>query len=103
MIDIGERFLLPGLLIALTAVDDRWQLRRFGAVLACAEPLTLLWMLAILPSVPHRLDIRSSEVVDTSRRSALLFWHSLSRSAGRASPPRRLRGLACRRRASWSS
>ena len=75
IVNLGERFLLPGLLIALTAVDDRWQLRRFGAVLACAKPLTLLWMLAILPSVPHGLDIRPSEVLDASRRSALLFWH----------------------------
>jgi hypothetical protein len=78
-LSIGHHALAGRVLLApMAGVTDppfRDLCTQFGAALACAKPLTLLWMLAILPSVPQGLDIRPSEVLDASRRSALLFWH----------------------------
>lgn len=75
VVNIGERLLLPGVLIALAACTDPWRLRRFGAAVAMLAPAAVLHFHLVIPPVPPAGEIRHLAAHDPAQRYALLFWH----------------------------
>jgi len=74
IVNIGERFLLPGLAIALVAAPDPAGLRRFGAAVAAAMPALIVLMWLHLPPLPNDDRLDHLAHLDPSKRYSLLFW-----------------------------
>jgi hypothetical protein len=75
VVNIGERLLLPGLLLALVAAPDPWRLRRFGAAMAALAPAMGVYFLLIMPGPTKGVDIDHLAIDDSVQRFRLLFWH----------------------------
>lgn len=70
IINLGERLLAAGLILAVATVPDRWRWRLHGAIFACLLPLVPLRALFTAPQgpVPAVAPLRISGVSN-------LFWH----------------------------
>lgn len=75
VVNVGERLLIPAMLVALTLCPDRWHLRRFGAAIAALSPAMLLHLHLILPAAPPDAGIGHLAAHDPAQRHRLLFWH----------------------------
>jgi hypothetical protein len=75
VVNVGERLLLPALLVALACCPDPWRLRRIGAAVAALAPVTLLHLHLILPAAPPEGRIGHLSAHDPAQRMRVLFWH----------------------------
>lgn len=75
VVNVGERLLIPALLVALVATPDHWNMRRFGAGLAAVSPMVLVHFHLIVPAVPPAGEISHLAAHDASQRMRVLFWH----------------------------
>ena len=75
VVNVGERLLLPALLVALACCPDPRRLRRFGAGVAALATVTLLHLHLILPAVPPEGGIGHLSAHDPAQRMRVLFWH----------------------------
>ena len=75
VVNVGERLLIPAMLVALALCPDPWNLRRFGAAIAALSPAMLLHLHLALPATPPATDIGHLAAHDAERRHRLLFWH----------------------------
>ena len=73
--NMGERLLIPAMLVALAICPDAWNLRRLGAAVAALAPVLLLHLHLILPAIPPAADIGHLAAHDAAQRHRLLFWH----------------------------
>ncbi len=75
VVNVGERLLLPALLVALVCCPDPWRLRRFGAGVAALAPATVLYFHLILPASLPTSEIGHLAAHDPAQRMRVLFWH----------------------------
>ena len=75
VVNVGERLLLPALLVALACCPDPWRLRRFGASVAMLAPAMVLYFHLILPSSLPSSEIGHLAAHDPAQRLRVLFWH----------------------------
>jgi hypothetical protein len=75
VVNMGERLLIPAMLVALALCPDPWNLRRLGAAIAVLTPAMLLHLHFTLPTIPPATGIGHLAVHDAERRHRLLFWH----------------------------
>lgn len=75
VVNIGERFLLPGLLIGLAAASDPWRLRRLGAAVAMLAPAMVVYFHLVMPQAAPAREADHLAITDPSARLSLLFWH----------------------------
>ncbi|HEY2134148.1 MAG TPA: hypothetical protein VGH36_14440 [Acetobacteraceae bacterium] len=75
-VNIGSRFLVPALMFVLVSTEDWRGLRRYGAILACAAPLMVLYIgyLQSQPVIGREVDHLA--VTDPVQRKDWLFGHS---------------------------
>lgn len=75
VVNVGERLLIPAMLVCLALCPDPWAMRRFGAAVAALAPATILHLHLILPAAPPASGISHLAAHDPGARSRLLFWH----------------------------
>ncbi len=74
VVNMGERLLLPGLLIGLSVASDPWRLRRFAAAVALLLPVMILYFMALMPPATPAGEVDHLAIHDPARRYSLLFW-----------------------------
>jgi hypothetical protein len=75
VVNVGERLLLPALLVVLACCPDPWRVRRFGAGIAALVPATVLYFHLILPASLPATEIGHLAAHDPAQRMRVLFWH----------------------------
>ena len=75
VVNVGERVLVPAVLIALACCRDVWNLRWVGAVLALPGPAMVLYFHLIMPAVLPSGGIGHLAAHEPGQRNRLLFWH----------------------------
>ncbi|MCX7377085.1 MAG: hypothetical protein NTY94_10135 [Alphaproteobacteria bacterium] len=75
VVNVGERLLLPAVLVMLALCPDPWNMRRLGAGIAALAPLTLLHLHLGLPADPPSGTIDHLAAHDPAQRYRVLFWH----------------------------
>ena len=72
VVNVGERLLLPAMVIALVCCRDVW---RGGAVLALPAPAMVLYFHLIMPAVLPAAGIGHLAAHEPGQKWRLLFWH----------------------------
>lgn len=72
VVNVGERLLLPAMVIALTCCRDPW---RLPAILALPAPAMIVYLFLILPATLPTAGIGHLAAHEPGQRWRLLFWH----------------------------
>ena len=75
VVNVGERLLLPAVLVMLALCPDPLKLRRLAAGIAALAPLTLLHLHLSLPIDTPGGTIDHLAAHDPAQRYRVLFWH----------------------------